>query len=110
MEHSALQRMAVNAALRKMFENSYFDVCTLDTIAHSIGVNAKANPNYDLLRLIHCVNWSKMDPALRAEVPRLMADVLQIKPDQLSMVEEVRQAASPPKTMYEQLRLLVGGR
>ncbi len=62
---SEFQQAAASAALVKMFASNRFDICTLDSIAETIGrKNLCAGPDYTALRAIHCMNWAEMGPDL----------------------------------------------
>jgi hypothetical protein len=62
---SEFQQAAASAALVKMFAKTHFDICTLDSIAETIGrKNLCAGPDYTALRALHCMHWAEMDPDL----------------------------------------------
>lgn len=62
-------------ALNKMFEGSYFDICTINSIAKMLGVHPQKEA-YDQLHALHCVNWTAMPRELRQLVPKLIQDCL----------------------------------
>lgn len=66
-------RQAVAQSLKKMFEGSYFDICTIDRCLEAMKVHPVGN-QYEALRPLHCVHWSDMEPAFRRQVfDRVMA-------------------------------------
>lgn len=87
---SPLEQEAAKAALKKMFDGSYFDICTIDQILRMSGGIPPAK-EYKILRTLHCVNWRDMSPALRIELPRVIQLVLESQP----MVSDVEMILSP---------------
>jgi len=71
----SLQIFAAETALRKMLKDGHFSICTVDNILKMTNVvpNARA---YQILRLLHCVNFSDMPPEVQREMPDLLRDVL----------------------------------
>lgn len=63
------------AALNKMFKGSHFSICTIDSVAAMLGVHPEKQA-YDLLRPLHCVDWSAMPIELRNQVPVLIEQAL----------------------------------
>lgn len=58
------QKQAVMVAVKKMFYDRHFSVCTLDACIKVCGVTP--NPqDYDVLRTLHCVDWADMPVGLR---------------------------------------------
>ena len=61
------QEEAILTVLKKMFNESHFNICTVDKCLEI----TKAIPNkvdYDTLSLLHCVNWNEMSQELRDQV------------------------------------------
>ena len=73
---NTFQQGAVEAALKKLFSQSYFDICTINKIGETIGVNPKQSPNYSALSLLHCVNYSDMPSHVKNELPNIVVEVL----------------------------------
>lgn len=100
-----LQRMAAEAALRKMAEQGYFSICTIDKIRESLGLGKVGSDAYQTLNLLHCVDYGKMPDELRAALPGLVAEVLQEPaiefrldlPARLSVVAKPEPALSPQR-------------
>ncbi|MFI8479683.1 hypothetical protein ACIGCM_03840 [Pseudomonas sp. NPDC078700] len=71
-----LQMMAAEAALRKMIDQSYFDICTLDKIISMLSIKPNADA-YSILHTLHCVHYNQMPRELFEALPQLIAKVLQ---------------------------------
>lgn len=58
----------------KMFEQGWFDVCIPRDGAEQFKVprNGAASMAYEKLRILHCVRYEAMNPALYAQIPALM--------------------------------------
>ncbi len=69
------KRLVVQAAVQKLFEKDWFDICTLDRLL-TIVKSRQGGPAYDLLHALHCVHYGKMDPELRARIPQLVNECL----------------------------------
>lgn len=64
------KKEALRLRLDKLLnQDSFFTVCAVDSLAKMIGVNAKAHPDYQQLRALHCVDYSEMSDAMKAELP-----------------------------------------
>jgi len=67
--------LMVKAALANMVRKGWFSICTIDEILAA----TRAIPDRDAmarLRLLHCVNFSDMDPELRKQLPALIRQAL----------------------------------
>lgn len=62
-------RQAVAASLRKMFEGTHLNICAIDDALKALGIKPIA-AQYDSLRVLHCVDWARMEPAFREQVYR----------------------------------------
>jgi hypothetical protein len=71
---TSLEKLAIEAALRKMFAGSYFDICTVDCALRLLGV-PQGSATYTLLRTLHCVHFAQMDPELARALPGLISEV-----------------------------------
>ncbi len=59
------QQRACAVALVKMLQCKHFDICALDAIAKTMGVQSGlAGRDYAALRGLHCVDWADMGPDL----------------------------------------------
>lgn len=61
------EKQAVVIALKKMFQGSHFDICTVDNCLKITGAIAPT-ADYNALRALHCVHWSDMPDGFRAQV------------------------------------------
>lgn len=77
-EHAAFlaqfKNMAVALALKKMFEDSHFSICTVDQLCKVTGTRIDADV-YNSLHLLHCVHWNQMPREMRQAVYKILTDV-----------------------------------
>lgn len=76
---SDLKHLSSMTALNNMMSKSWFDICTIDSVAKLMRINP-AGEAYDTLRPLHCVNWDKMPQELRDAVPDLIRQCLGVEP------------------------------
>ena len=71
-----IQKLAARAALKKMSQDGYVCICTIDNILKMTGgiPNAK---DYQVLRTLHCVHFREMPPELLRGLPLLIQRVLE---------------------------------
>lgn len=72
---SETKQLVAQQAISRLFTDSHFSVCKLDDVIKLTGAQRDSEA-YRLLRALHCVNWSDMDPALRERVPLLVREAL----------------------------------
>lgn len=70
-----IKLLAAEAALRKMVEGDYFDICTIDRMVEMLGIKPDAEA-YSILRTLHCVHYNKMGAELLSALPELIHKVL----------------------------------
>jgi hypothetical protein len=70
-----IKMMAAQAALRKMVEGNYFDICTIDNIVKMLDVKPDRD-TYQILHTLHCVHYNQMPAALLERLPELIHTVL----------------------------------
>jgi hypothetical protein len=63
---NSFDKGVVEVALTKLFTESHFSICTLDTIGELIGVNPRVHPNYRSLHALHCVKYRDMPTTVKA--------------------------------------------
>ena len=73
---NAIKMMAAQASLQKLVSQGHFSICALDTIAEMLGVKPEREA-YQILRTLHCVDYNQMSKELLAELPDLIARVIQ---------------------------------
>lgn len=67
-ELTDFQKATCAAGLKNMLiTKNYFDICTLDSIAKTMGVKL-GGPDYSALRNLHCMDWAEMGGELRDQV------------------------------------------
>ena len=69
------KQLVVQAAIEHLFTERHFSICALDKLIDLTGAQRDSDA-YRLLQPLHCVTWSRMDPALRAQVPLLVREAL----------------------------------
>jgi hypothetical protein len=74
-----IKTLSALTALNNMMERGHFNVCTIDSVAHLLGVNPKGEA-YDTLRPLHCVDFAKMPCELREAIPGLIQQCLGVAP------------------------------
>ncbi len=68
-------QLAAQSALRKMFDQGHFSICTIDTILKAL--NRIAEPAaHNTLSMLHCVSYRDMPPELREKLPDLIKRAL----------------------------------
>lgn len=78
-----LQQLASQAAMKKMMQDGYFSICTIDKILKMSG-GIPEKYDYDILSTLHCVHFSDMAPELRRGLPLLIKRVLDSEPIEIS--------------------------
>lgn len=73
------QALAVRAALTKMVSQGWLSICVIDTILKTTG-GVPDRQDYQTLKLLHCVSFDEMEPALRAQLPGLVERVVGAAP------------------------------
>lgn len=69
------RQLVAQQAINRLFTERFFSICKLDDVIALTGAQRDSDA-YRLLRALHCVNWSDMDPALRERVPLLVREAL----------------------------------
>ena len=69
------QQLVLRTATRKLFDQSYFDICTVDKLMKLIGTHANT-PAYTQLSALHCVHYADMPKDLRERIPHLVRECL----------------------------------
>lgn len=78
---SDLKQLAALTALNNMLQDSSPSICTIDQVGKMLGVDPKrAGDSYEVLRTLHCVNYSKMPRELRDSIPRMVQECLGVEP------------------------------
>lgn len=70
-----IKMMAAQAALRKMVEGNYFDICTIDNVVKMLDVKPDRD-TYQVLHTLHCVHYNQMPPELLEKLPELIHKAL----------------------------------
>ena len=73
---NAIETLVAKTALKKMMEQGYFCICTIDNILKMSG--GIPNPrDYQMLRTLHCINYKDMPSALLNELPNMIRRVVE---------------------------------
>lgn len=70
-----VQLMAAKAAVKQMLKRGSLSICTIDQILKMTG-GVPAREDYDILHLLHCVDFMDMDPELLRGLPVILSRVL----------------------------------
>lgn len=65
----------VKQAIQNLFEKGHFNICQLDKVIDIVGARQSGDA-YHMLYALHCVDYGKMDPELRARIPHLVNECL----------------------------------
>lgn len=76
---NAFTQAAAVLALRKMFEENHFNICTIDTLIRTTGV-VVPRETYNAWHLLHCVNYNTMTKAMRDELFEQVIDAFKAGP------------------------------
>jgi hypothetical protein len=74
-----LKQLSALTSLNDMMQKGYVSICTIDSIGTMLGINPKGEA-YDILRPLHCVNFSQMPDELRKAIPDLIRQCLSVEP------------------------------
>ena len=70
----------IRIALDDLFnDHGSFYITTINDLGDTLGVNVRSHPDYNILRSLHCVSYSKMSPEMKAELPSRVMSVLSSK-------------------------------
>ena len=73
--NTTMRQLVVQTAAQKLFTEKHFSICTLRDIA-TLTHARQSGPAWDMLHALHCVDYNKMPPELRAQIPALVNEVL----------------------------------
>lgn len=65
--------MAANIAIKEMLRGRYFNICAIDAVGHALGINVHCQ-SYNILRAVHCVDFSRLPQEFKDQIPALIAD------------------------------------
>lgn len=68
--------LAAKAALKKLFDQGHFSITTINEVAAALGLPKPSGRSYLILRSLHCVDYSDMEPELRKQLVPMIADCL----------------------------------
>lgn len=69
------KRVVLEAAVNRLFTETYFSVCTLDRILDAVDVS-RSSQAYKLLATLHCVHFNQMSEELRQRLPLLVREAM----------------------------------
>ena len=70
-----MQQMAAEAAVRHMLQRGSISICTIDQILKMTG-GVPAKEDYDILHLLHCVDFKDIPSELLRGIPLILQRVL----------------------------------
>ena len=90
------QQRAAAMAVVKMLSGKRFDICTLRTVAETMGRSQfLAGSDYSALSGLHCVDWVDMGPELARMTREKCLELLGLPPETVEMVQPERTAEKP---------------
>lgn len=99
------QAQALTLSISKMFQGTYFDICTFDHALKMLNrQNSLPAKDYQALRALHCVHWTDMGPEMARNTQIMVLETLGMQ----RMVEEAKEA--PPQRTAKSLFLSLVGR
>lgn len=103
---SAFQGRAVALAVEVMFENSFFSICSFDSLATSLGRSGRMNKgDHQALHDLHCVRWEKMGKAMASETREKCLALLGLTPEEAGEnTGDERAANEQAKALIRRLR------
>lgn len=99
------EQLAALTALNKMLAGRYFDICTIDSVCHLLGVPGSGGEAYNLLRTLHCVDYLAMPQELRDAIPGLIEQVLGVAPAYQFKVQDVNPEPAKPQGFLKMIGL-----
>ncbi len=69
------KRMVVQTAVTNLFEQQYFNICSIDKILKILEAR-QGGRAYELLHALHCIHYDKMPQELRNRIPYLVNECL----------------------------------
>lgn len=80
-ELTEFQARAATIGLRKVLGKRYFSVCEFDDLAKLVGrAHALSGPDYQALKVLHCVDWGDMGEVLATQTRQTCMRILGIDP------------------------------
>lgn len=76
MELTEWQKLIAAQGLKKLFQSKHFSICDLDSIANTLGVQGGGRLHEEL-RVLHCIDYNDMHPAIREQLPQKVCEYLQ---------------------------------
>lgn len=101
-----LAHLSVLTSLNKMMRSGHFSICTVDAAIKVLGTVPDRRA-YDILRPLHCIDWSDMPAEVREAVPKLIERCISVPAYQFQLT-----AVRPeelPRVQAGTLRLLARG-
>ncbi len=84
-----MQRMAAEAAVRHMLQRGSISICIVDQILKMTG-GVPAKEDYEVLHLLHCVDFKEISPDLLRGLPLILQRVLGAEALQFEFQEPTR--------------------
>ena len=73
---NAIEVLVAKTALKKMMEQGYFCVCTIDKVLKITG-GIPDPRDYQMLNALHCIHYKDMPPTLLKELPNIIRRVVE---------------------------------
>jgi hypothetical protein len=76
IELSEWQKLVAAQAIKDLFAEKHFNICKLEAIAKTIGVQCGGRLHEEL-RCLHCKDYADMHPSIREMLPQKVCEYLQ---------------------------------
>lgn len=97
-----VSQLAAEEGLKNCFNKGWFNICGLDSAAEALGIDRSKmgkHADYITLEKLHCIDWKRMDPAMRAEVKNKVYSLLGLSLEPQIIDGQVREVLIPPKLL-----------
>ena len=84
-----MQRMAAETAMKHMIAKGWVDICAIRKILEMTG-GVPPREDFQVLELLHCVNFNEMTPELLRGLPLILQRVLGAEALQFEFQEPTR--------------------
>ena len=88
-----LKMLSAQAALVKLFDQSYFSICAVDNIIEMMGIKPERE-TYLILKTLHCVHYNQMPADLLQALPEMIMRVMQSPALDASRINIVSEGSS----------------
>jgi len=69
-------QLGVQHKIKKLFNSSFFDICTLRDLGALLEVDVRQHPDYPAMCKLHCINYSEMTPEFKSQLQQSVVNML----------------------------------